>query len=903
MRGTRSVRGMAIVMAAIVCGPVIAARAGAQETAVAALPRAATAIADGRAVRPAQMEAQRRTTPIAIDGQIGAEEWAAAAPHGGFVQRQPTPGEAASQRTEARVQFDDGALYVALRLHDTAPDSLLAPLGRRDYTGTSDWAHVVIDSYHDGRTAFWFGVNPAGVKLDGIVSGDREHSLDISWDPVWEAAATRDSGGWSVEMRIPLSQLRFASGGEAWGIQFGRDIARTGERVFWAPILPAVDGFVSRFGTIRGFGDLAPTRRVEVLPYAKASVRSAPAAAGDPFASGTALESTVGADLRLGLTSDLTLSATINPDFGQVEADPSEVNLTAIETLFSERRPFFIEGNDIFSLGIMDAAGFFGRELLFYSRRIGRTPQGSVPGAAAWAEAPDAARILAAAKVSGKTAAGWSLGALGALTGAERSRYQLADGTGGSALLEPRTSYAMLRTMKDHDGGNLILGAAATAVHRDPADAAALRLHDQAYTGGLTLRQRFGGGNWTWKAHVIGSTVSGSPEAITATQRNPVHFRQRPDAAHLGVDSAATRLSGLSLEAAFAKFAGSNWRTGASVRAVTSGFEVNDLGFNHRTDNATYATWLGYEQYQPGRLFRRWSAWTNTWGAFDLGGTRQLSGANVWTQGTLHNEWRLQADGGVELHGRNPKALRGGPALFTPFTRWAGVTVTSDPRRVLNTELTLRTSRFETGGSVMVSPATTLRASDRLHITLAPTFNRTEVPVQYVAQRTDDAGARRYVTGELTQTTAALVARVSYTFTPTTTFQLYAQPFLSAGDYRRLAEVRQALAHRLEDRVETLGDDVLTYDAAADRYAVDHTGDGTPDYTFSNPDFTFGEFRANAVFRWEYRPGSTLFLVWSQQRALAAPDGRFDLSGDARELFGERGTNVFLVKLSHWLGR
>src|SRR5215207_7553780 len=493
----------------------VAGGAGAQAPADAArgVRRAIAAPAERRT-----LAAVRATSAPAIDGRLDEAAWSAAPVGRDFVQRAPDVLQPATQRSEVRILIDDVAVYVAMRLFDSAPDSIVAPLARRDADPYSDWAEVSIDGYLDRRTAFRFMVNPAGVQRDAVVSGDDLFTEDIGWDAVWASATRRDSAGWTAELRIPLSQLRFSvrGGVSRWGLQVGRFLARRNERSYWSPMTPSAPGYVSQFGTLDDIPIAHPVRRAELLPYISTKMTRAPAEAGNPFARATALQRTAGLDLRLGITQDLTLTGTINPDFGQVEADPSEVNLTGVESFFAERRPFFLEGSDLFAFD-MGSLWWTGREELFYSRRIGRAPQGDAPDGARWLTSPSAASVLGALKLTGRTAGGWKLAALGALTDDVRARYVSDRGELASSVIEPRTRYGVARVTRELDGGESSFGSALTFVDRDET---VPTLRSSAIVGGIDARTRFGGRNYIAYANLLRSVVRGSPEAMIATQRS-----------------------------------------------------------------------------------------------------------------------------------------------------------------------------------------------------------------------------------------------------------------------------------------------------------------------------------------------------------------------------------------------
>ncbi|HEX2092198.1 MAG TPA: DUF5916 domain-containing protein, partial [Longimicrobiaceae bacterium] len=547
---------------------------------------------------------------VTLDGRLDEAAWAQAEPAVDWVQQRPRPGAPASQRTEARVLYDAGAVYVGMRMYDTAPDSVVAPLARRDYIGFSDWANVLIDSYHDRRTAYRFSVNPAGVKKDVFYFNDMQE--DVGWDAVWDVATQRDSAGWTAEFRIPLSQLRFSRGdaGErTWGINFFRDIARLNERSYWSPMPPDAPGFVSRFGELAGLGELAPPRRLEVVPYTMARVTRAPDAPGDPFYQENDTYGTVGGDLKYGITSNLTLTATINPDFGQVEADPSQVNLTAFEIFFPEKRPFFLEGADIFRFDIdyrWNIRGKnFAHDQVFYSRRIGRQPQGFLPAGTVFFDAPTSTRILGAAKVSGKTAGGWSVGFLDAVSAEETARYADLRGNRGSTVVEPLSNYAVARASRDFRNGASAIGGIFSAAHRRLDGTGMDFLRSSAYTAGVDGRHRFGGGNYEVRGALLGSHVEGSRRSIFLTQIAPGRYFQRPDADYVELDPERTSLSGILADARVERIGGGPWRWGLVGHAISPGFEINDVGFQPYPDWAIGTVYLEYNQFRPGRVFQR----------------------------------------------------------------------------------------------------------------------------------------------------------------------------------------------------------------------------------------------------------------------------------------------------------
>lgn len=878
-------------------------------------------VATSSALTPAPSSAQRpsdgepsRATPSltatrveerpVIDGRIVEAAWARAAVAAGFVQHDPNPGRPATQRTEARVLYDDDALYVALRMFDTAPDSIVAQLGRRDNEVYSDWAYVGIDSYYDRRTAFIFGLNPRGVMMDVLIHNDTEQ--DPSWDAVWEGSAQRDDEGWTAEFRIPFSQLRYStaqgSGEQVWGVQFMRRIARRNETTFWAPTLPADARMVSLFGELRGLRDLSPPRRLELMPYGVASVTRAPGEVGDPFHRGTDPFAGGGADIKAGLTSNLTLTATVNPDFGQVEADPSVFNLTAVETFFSERRPFFVEGVDIFRFGLGLGDGDLGNESLFYSRRIGRAPGGSVDGD--FTALPDLTTILGAAKVSGKTAGGWSLGFLNALTAAESGR-SWTGGVERETAVEPLTNYAVARLIRDFRDGASAVGVIATSTNRAlPGSGELDWMRGSAFTGGLDARHRFGDNSYQLGGSLVGSRVSGTAEAMDRVQRSSVHYFQRPDLSHVTYDPTRTSLAGWSAKADLFKLQG-NVRFALFGMAISPGFEANDLGFQTSSDMAVTGFWAGYQKYDAGRWFRNWNVGTNGWTGVDFGGDRLALGGNVNGGFQLNNFWG--ANVGVDMSGSEYSStlLRGGPSFLQPGSVRGWANAYTDRRKVVRGSVGVNGGRQPEsgGGRLSVNGSVTVRPADNAEFSLGPSVSWNRNPIQYVATRTA-LGRDHQVLGTVDQTTVAMTARVNFTVSPTLSLQFYAQPFLTAGVYEDFKLVRDARADHFDDRVTVLsGSRIRTVgDDGGRRHHVDANGDGVEDFSFKDPGFNFRQLRSNAVVRWEYRPGSALFLVWSQGRTDFEEDRPFGLGSDVNGLWSAAGTNVLLVKVSYWFG-
>lgn len=869
---------------------------------------------------PRSMRAVRVDQPIRLDGRFDEAAWAAADVAKDFVQRQPQVGQPSSERTEVRVLYDESAVYVAARMFDPHPDSMQAPLARRDQAvANSEWFNVVLDSYHDRRTAFRFGVNPAGLRRDVYHFDDGNE--DSSWDAVWEVATAVDSAGWTAEFRIPLSQLRFnppAAGAEqTWGVQFFRYISRRDEWSHWAPWLPTYAGFVSRFGELRDIRGLRAPRRLELMPYSSARLDRQPARDGDPFYSANDAGGSVGVDVKMGVTSGLTLTGTVNPDFGQVELDPAVVNLTAFETQFSERRPFFVEGADVFRFGQLQNFNGYGSPQFFYSRRVGRAPQRRVfaSGDAPFVDEPEQSTILAAAKLSGRTAGGWTVGFMDAVTQREEARFVDGDGARHSTPVEPMTNYFIGRLRRDLNGGATTVGGMLTGVNRDLGDAELdPLLRGSAYVGGVDFEHSWARRLWTVSGYVSASRVAGSADAIARTQRAAAHYYQRPDADYLQVDPERTGLTGTA--AALSVRRSGDWDMSVQLRDVSPGFEMNDMGFANRSDFRSLATFLGRRVTKPTRLLRQYSAAVFTTHAWNHGGDATYADLGLGLNGTFHNLWNAGLNLSYEPETRDDRLTRGGPLAASPASWGVNGHVSSDPRKRLSFSANGYAGGDRAGGSDRNAGFNlNLRPNPSMQVSVGPSLSMSRVPDQYLfaqadASATDTYGAR-YVFGRLEQTTFSMNTRLDWTFTPTLSLQLFAQPFVAAGDFREFREFTTPG----ESEYAVYGQDrgtVCAFTAGGARtYAIHPTqtvacpaaaGDAEGMLRVNDPDFNVRSLRGNAVLRWEYRPGSALFFVWQQERSGFEALGGFNAGRDVGRLFREPARNVFLVKATYWIG-
>jgi hypothetical protein len=832
----------------------------------------ATPASPPRLVNASAVRAPRPAEPVVLDGRDDDAVWRSTPVIDQFLEARPSEGAPPRLRTEARVAYDDRNLYVFVRAFDHSPDSIVSLLSRRDAEDNpSDYITLMLDPYHDRRTGYEFQVNPAGVKSDFAIYNDGNE--DVAWDAVWDAATQVDSLGWTAEYRIPLSQLHYSAKGDVtFGLLVWRVIQRYTATVTWPLFRTSRSGLASQFGDLTGLEGLARPGHAEVTPYVV--TKSVPGTVSDGFSRDQ--EVTAGGDLKYRVASNLLLNATVNPDFGQVEADPSVLNLGAFETFFDEQRPFFVEGKGLFTFNVncVVVVDCSTGEALFYSRRVGRAPQ--LAGTYGDESSPTATRILGAAKVTGRLPGGFALGFLDAVTD---------DVSGVGGTLEPTTNYAVARGNQDYRGGDGSVGFIVTAVNRSLDASNEPYLHRSAYTGGIDARHRFGR-----QLEVSGSLgfsrVAGTADAIAQTQRNPVHLYQRPDGP-LVYDSTRTSLTGTNLELRFAKVGGKRLSFETAYQRRTPGFEINDIGFLRQADQQMWTTWAALAFRNPNRFFRELHWNFNNWEHWSLAGlpTERAFNTNVHTQ--FNNRWWLHMGGTLGQIGATfcDRCARGGPAVRQdPYVApWIGIE--GDNRQALVPTLWLNYWRGDQGRSesLKLEPGLSLKVSTRFTTSLSATHERNRNDTQFFGTFVDSTGAPHSAFAHLEQKTLSLTWRLGYTFTPNTSLQVYASPFVSKGTYTDVRELAQARAESYEAR----------YAPFADPAVADDPGG-----------FNVQELRSNVVFRWEYRPGSTLFLVWSQGREAFTPfEGNKTFGGDIGDLFRERANHTFLVKLSYWFAR
>ena len=872
--------------------------------------------ADSQTVASSSMQKSQTPTMVAvrthggihIDGRLDEPDWQHASADSSFTQSFPNPGAVPRQRTVVRVLYDNEALYVGIRAFDSHPDSIAAPLARRDSYGIySDWLYFAIDSYHDRRTAFGFAVNPRGVQKDETLSND--NTEDLNWDGVWQVATTIDSLGWTAEFRIPLSQLRLGperNGTErVWGFQVQRDIARYNERDAWAPYTSQSPGFVSSFGDLTGLRDVPIPARLDLIPYVSTRLTRAPGTSADPLYRRNDTEPSVGGDVNYGLPNGLTLTATVNPDFGQVEVDPAVVNLTAFETFFPEKRPFFLEGADAFQFGQTQTDASYNSQIFYYSRRIGRAPELTVPGSdIAHVDAPDRSTILGAVKLAGKTH-GWTVGLMDGLTADETAQYVTTEGVRGTSTVEPLTNYAVARVQREFADGNSAVGGMFTATDRDVADTVVSdALRSRAFLGGIDFDHSWASRSWILSGYLTGSRVEGTPAAMRATQLSSTHYYQRPDASYLGVDTTRTSLTGHMAEFALAKRG--KWFGSLDYKEVTPGFEINDLGFLSRADYRSVVPAIGYQSNDPGRIFRSYSITGASFDAWNFGKTLIRQNNTVIMNGTFNNLWAAGLEATDAPNQLSDELTRGGPLAMIPGLWSIDASVNSDSRKPFVASGELQYQHDAAGGFAEAANITLeARLGSVIDMSFGPTLTVNSSTDQYVETVADPLAVatygHRYIFANLYQTTLSLDTRLNWTFTTKLSLQLYVQPFVSAGRYTSLKEF---LAPRTR-RFGVYGVDRGVVSRSEDGvYTIDPDATGpAPAFGLDDPNFNIRSLQGDAVLRWEYRPGSTIFFVWQQQRNGVAPIGDFNLGRDVGDVFRVSPTNIFLLKATFWIGK
>lgn len=866
---------------------------------------------------------------IQLDGFLDEQQWKIAPVATGFTQRFPTDGGVPSEKTEAQILYTDSHLFVGIMAYEQNPKQISGPLFRRDGNENSDWVYVSFDSYNDKRTAFTFAVNPAGVQKDILYYDD--NGEDILWDAVWEAIAVVTNEGWSVEMKIPLSQLRFSSSEElqTWGVNFQRRIARNNEFNYWSETSQTEAGMVSNFGRLNGIQNLKEPLRLEIIPYVSSRLTRAPELdANNPYYNTNDVGGNIGGDIKLGITSDLTLTATINPDFGQVEADPATINLSQFEIFFPEQRPFFLEGSDIFRFGSTRTFNTAGNPNTFYSRRIGRTPQGDLDRVNAfrqnglfnpdevqrrYTDVPDQTNIAAAAKISGKTKSGWSIGFLNALTVEETGDYTVSGANrilnSGRFLAEPATNYMVARLKKDINEGNTVAGGFISAVNRRIDNTYfETYLRDAAYVAGADFEH-----NWNNREYVVSgtfsaSTISGTNEVIEQAQRAPQRYYQRVDSDELSVDTDKNSLDGFATELSLQKSSGDHFTASLTYSQVSPGYETNDLGFQNRADYKSIALGLQWQETSPA-IVQYWEVWSYQLHGVNYDGDILWRNFNVGGFTRFKNQWHFNMNFNGSFGRVSDRLTRGGPIMKYNDDLNMNFNIGSDRSK----DFSFGTGQFHRRDISNEYDDyywfdISYRPMANVQITIEPEIGFELDEDQFVAQiarNPTDSDANqtygtRYIFADSRSMNLSTEIRVNWTFTPTMSLQTFVRPFINSFRFSNFGEFNNPGGFGFdrygvdEGNLQETGNGEFEV-SSKDSYTVES-------FEFNRPDFTFRSLQGNAVFRWEYKPGSTLFLVWQQQRDGSIGDGNYNFGRDLVDIFNPKPQNIFLIKLSYWFG-
>jgi hypothetical protein len=853
------------------------------------------------------IQSYRLDAPLVIDGVLNEPIYSSEAVTT-FIQKDPDEGKPATEKSEVWISYDDHNIYFSGKFLDSRTDSIDATLMRRDNLVESDWFWIYIDPYNDDRTGFYFSVNPGGSICDGTLFND--DGMDDSWDGVWENQTTVDENGWNVEIKIPFAQLRFKESNEmTWGINLNRDIKRKHEMSFYVMVPKKESGFVSKFADLVGLNGIKPKQRFEVLPYFVQKAQYLVHDENDPFYKSNQYSTSFGADVKFSLGSNLNVDATINPDFGQVEVDPAIINLSEFETFYEEKRPFFIEGSNIFSFGYGGSNNNWGFNFsipeLTYSRRVGRPPQGNI-NTEGDVDYPSETRILGAVKLTGKIDETWSIGAFSSLTEKTFAKIRTSTGVDIEEQVEPLTHYGVFRTQKEFNSGKQAIGIILTTVNRDLKDENLKRqLSNQAYT--------FGADGWTFldedetyilNGSFIGSYTSGSKDYLITLQKQPYRYMQRPDKTYMPLDSSRTSIGGYFSRVTLNKQKG-NFYVNAGLGIVSPGFEYNDLGSQWLADKINGHIVTGYRWFDPDEIFRRKSIYIAYSRTADYEDNIERSGFFLTSSLQLLNYWGINFQISNNFNSVSKSLTRGGPKLNIPPNYSFYISAYTDSREKIIISPSAEYWRNQIGSYQFgVEMEIEWKPSSQISFSFGPDYYINFTKFQWVGNFTDQMATNtyktRYVFAELDQKTLSANIRLNWIFTPTLSLQLYIQPLFAVGSYKNFNEIINPPT--LDVNQYGSEGSTISYDNESGMYDVDPDAEGpASSFNFRNPDFNFKSLRGNLVLRWEALPGSVFYFAWTNSRMNFENPGEFNIKNDFGNLIRAESDNVFLVKFSYWI--
>jgi hypothetical protein len=837
----------------------------------------------GNSVRTYKTEKLSLPKPV-IDGVLDDACWQSGVWAGDFTQWIPKEGAKPSQPTEVKVIYDDKNIYVAIKAWDSEPDKIQRKAGRRDeFEG--DGLGICFDSYHDHRTGFEFDMTAAGQKLDAIVTNPG--NSDFNWNAVWDGKVSHDQKGWYAEMRIPLSQLRYSSANvQVWGLHVWRWINRLQEESDWEPQSSTGPGILYLFGELHGIEGLQKSKRFELMPYSVGKLKTFKKEPENPYTkSGKSWDGALGLDAKIGVSSNFTLDLTINPDFGQVEADPSVMNLTAFESFFEEKRPFFLEGKNIFNFDVDDFS-------LFYSRRIGQS-SGYDPEIKdkEYKKMPDNTAIYTAEKFSGKTANGLTVGVIHSITAEEKAKITTAAGE-HKEVVSPITNYLVGRIQKDFDKGNTVLGGIVSSVKRLTTNPHFDDLNRTATTGGLDFLHYWKDKEYFVDVKLTGSQIHGKSAALLEVQQSSAHYFQRPDAAYLDFDSTMTSMSGFGGKIKIGKGSKGLWRYSTELNWKSPGLELNDLGYMPIADLIKQVNNVSYFVNQPVSIFRTYNISLSEVNSWNFGGNYLGSNANLNFYYELKSQWGGNFNLGYGSKSLDTRLLRGGNAVKAPPSWSASMSFHSDwsKRMAFSIYATQSISEQKScyhgqwfGAGVSLRPINTFKLSMNLN------YTNVQDEWQYVDMKNVD-NKNHYVLAKADQQSLGLTFRADYHISPELSIQYYGSPFAASAKFSNFKEANQTRSNNYSEQFSSFSSPKLI----GNNYQL------AQNVEIENPDQTFAEFKSNFVIKWEYRPGSSLYLVWSGQKSEDLDFQANSLGSSFRRLNDLFANNLFLVKFNYW---
>ena len=844
-----------------------------------------------KVIQPTYTTSRMVTAKPVIDGKLDDECWKHGTWAGNFRQWIPNEGAKPSYPTEFNIQYDDRNLYVAIRAHDGEPKKMLRQAGVRDeFAG--DMAGVNFDSYHDYRTGFEFTVTSWGQKIDLVLFNP--NNWDLNWSAVFKVKTGVEDSAWVAEYEIPLSQLRYSNKDEqVWGLHVWRWLSRLQEESDWEIQSKTGPGVLFNFGELHGIKGLKKSRRLEIMPYTLGDLKTMKKEPGNPFTDkGRAWGGNVGLDAKIGISSNFTVDLTVNPDFGQVESDPSVINLTAFETFYEEKRPFFLEGLTIFDYK-------FDNQSLFYSRRIGHAPSRPIsPNENLFVQTPDKTSILSAIKLSGTTSKGLSVGLIQSVTANEFANLSDKDGNRSKAKVEPLTSYTVARVQKGYNSGNTVVGGIITSTNRLIEGKEFETLSSDAYTGGLDLRHHWKDKEFYVDARLIGSYINGSKEAIALLEQSSARYYQRPGASYLKYDTTANHLGGWGGRFMIGKGAKGHWKYSTGATFLSPGLELNDLGYMNTADEFNQQNVVSYLINQPVSVFNTFELSLEQFNTWNFNGQYLGSGAHLAFLFGFKNQWSLSANLIYHSKSLDTKILRGGYDMIMPHTVTAFGSLGTDPSKkiIVNLQYSYEYTGNKSAFNYQVAPGITYRPVNNLKLGVTANYMNNHDRLQYIATDYTIPG-NRYILGTINQKTLGLTFRVDLNLTPEFSIQYYGSPFVSLGSYSQFKYITSPKARLYAERFELYQDPVLL-DGSYQVY--DYSNGPRIDYSIANPDFNFHEFRSNLVAKWEYRLGSFIYLVWSSEKSGNTGDSHTTLSQSYKQLRSIFPNNVFLIKLNYW---